>query len=357
MIQSTLLKLITNANEKIYLKTFLLDDTLVRYLINIKNLDIRVSIKKDWININCEFIEELFRNDITVLTHDNNESFIIIDNSKFKLDYIEQDISISNLEKCINKDFKNNNSYILKEKLNDYRIRQLINEIKDEYRLISFSMSGIKTYLKKINFATLLKKNSQHKIIADEEKFELYDKNFLNNIPKEKIPERELRKLKAEYDKLMSICDKYNKFGESVKRKYLCGKINRFILVDQKDIYKINKEIDQINNLNKNINDRYFDSLMDKFYDNFVNKLNEVLKRHYIHENKNVEDFKKEVKNSIPKAKTIREKIKIDNYMILELSREMLLSQDIIRQLKNFHISNDAKDKLNELENLLKEIN
>ncbi|EKQ54569.1 MULTISPECIES: hypothetical protein [unclassified Clostridium] len=353
-MQSALLKLITDANERIYLKTLLLDNTIVKLIINKKNVDIKVSIKRDWVNLNCEFIEELFRNDIIILTHDDNESFVIIDKYQYRIDYIEQNIRKDILEKSIKKNFRNNSLCISEEDINAYKVNKLINEIKDEFRLVSFSMSGIKIYLKKINFASLLKKNSQHKIIADEEKFELYDKNFLNNKLKEEISEDEFIKLKAEYDKLIKICDKFNRFGEITKRKYLCGKIYKFILVNQEDVYKITREINQINNLNKNINDKYFDFLMDKFYGNFVSKLNEILKRHYIHDNKDVENFKKEVRNTIPKAKIIKEKIKINNYMILELSREMLLNQEVIQQLKSFQISDNIKDKLNKLENLLK---
>lgn len=90
------------------------------------------------------------------------------------------------------------------------------------------------------------------------------------------------------------------------------------------------KDINQINNINKNINEQYFNSLMDQFYENFNSKLQKVLKRHYVETNAEVENFKIKIRDNLPKAEIIKEKIKIDNFMILELSREMLLDEKVI---------------------------
>ena len=263
-------------------------------------------------------------------------------------------MSEDTLEKLIKKSFENNNLYLSKELINNYKANRLINEIKDEFRLISFSKSGTKVYQRKINFASLLKKQSKQKVVADEEKFELYDKNFLNNKLKKSKSEDEFNNIKKEYDNLMKICSRFSAFGDNIKTKYSCGKFYKFILVNKIDLDIIIKDINKINSINKNINPRYFDMLMDEFYENFKAKLAEVLKRHHIYDNRDVENFKKDVKNNIPRAKAIKDKIKIDNFMILELSREMLLDEKVIRKLKSFDISDDIKEKLNQLENIIK---
>lgn len=109
---------------------------------------------------------------------------------------------------------------------------RLINEIKDEFRLISFSKTGIKMYQRKINFASLLKKQSKQEAIADEEKFELYDRKFLNDELKNKtsISEDEFNNFKKEYDNLIKICSIFNAFGDNIKTKYSCGKFYKFTL-------------------------------------------------------------------------------------------------------------------------------
>lgn len=354
-MQSSLLKIITNANERIYLKTFLLDDKIVNYLINTRNIDIKVSIKNEWMNTNVEFIEKLFKNDIPIFIHDDNESFVIIDDYKIKLDYIDENVNIDIMEKLIKKSFKNKRLYLSKEKINNYKVNRLISEIKDEFRLISFSMTGTKVYQRKINFASLLKKQSKQEVIADEEKFELYDKKFLNSVLKAHKSKEEFSNLEREYHNLIEICNKFNSFGEKIKTEYSCGKFDKFILINQENANKIIQDINSINKINKNINERYFNILMYEFYKNFASKLRQVLKRHYVHDNRDVENFKKKIKNNIPKAQTIKEKIKIDDFMILELSREMLLKQETIRKLKTFHIPDYIKDKLDELEKLLEE--
>lgn len=353
-MKSKLLKLITNASERVYLKTFLLDNKIVYYLINVNNMDIRISIHKDCISENSEFIELLLEKNIPIFTHDDNESFVVIDDCKINLEYVKEKLNRNTLEKLIDKSFKNNNFYFSKEFENDYKLGRLINEIKDEFRLIIFSKTGTKVYQRKINFASLLKKQSKQKVVADEEKFELYDKKFLNNKLKNEKSENEFNNLKKEYDNLMELCGRYNVFGDNIKTKYSCGKFNKFILVDKNNINNIIKDINKINSINKNINERYFNRLMDEFYKNFEAKLAEVLKRHDIYDNIDVENFKKKVKNNIPKAKIIKEKIKIDNFMILQLSREMLLDENFIRKLKTFSISDNIKDKLNQLEIIIK---
>lgn len=357
-MKSKLLKIITDANKRIYLKIFFLDDKTVDYLINAKNIDIKVSIQKNWINTNCEFIEKLFKNEIPIFIYDDNESFVIVDDQKIKLDYIEENVKEYALKKLINKNFKNTNLYSSTEVIYIDKVTRLINEIKDEFRLISFSKTGIKIHQRKINFASLLKKQSKQEAIADEEKFELYDKEFLNNELKNRtsISEDEFDNLKKEYDNLIKICSKFNAFGDNIKTKYSCGKFDKFILVEKNYINNITKDINEINNINKNINEQYFNSLMDNFYENFNFKLQKVLKRHYVETNAEVENFKIKTRDNLPKAETIKEKIKIDNFMILELSREMLLDEKVIGKLKSFHLSDNIKEKLNQLENLIKEI-
>lgn len=353
-MESRVFKLVTKASERIYVKTFLLDDKLTDYLINIHNLDIKVSIHKKLINTNNEFIEILLKNNIPIYTHDEEDEFIIIDNNKFNLKYVKENTNDEKLENIISLNFNNNNLYMSDELLIGYKLDRLVKDIKEEFRLIVFSKSGTKVYMRKINFASVLKKQSKQKVVADEEKFELYDKNFLYNDLKNLKSEEDFNNLKKEYNNLMELCKKYNVFGDNLKTKYLCGKFDRFILVEKNSIDKIIKDIEKINSINKNINENYFNILMDEFYRNFESKLIEVLKRHDIYDNKDVEDFKKKVKDNIPKAKMIKDKIKIDNFMIIELSREMLLDEKIIRKLKSFNISDKIKDKLNELENTIK---
>lgn len=353
-MKSKLLKPITNASKRICIKTFLLDDKLVDYLIKTKDVDIRIAIHDDWINKNIKYLEKLLENKIPIFIHNDIESFIIIDDSEMNLECVEEEVKKSTLEKLIKKNFENDKLLLSKEMADKYKLDILINEIKDEFRLVIFSKTGTKVYKRKINFASLLKKQSKQKVVADEEKFELYDKKFLSNNLKNSLSEDEFNNLKKEYDNLMELCSKYNVFGDNIKNKYSCGKFNKFILVDKSNISNIIKDINKINNINKNINERCFNILMDEFYKNFELKLSEVLKRHDIYDNMDVENFKKRIKGKIPKAKTIKENIKIDNFMILELSREMLLDEKIIRKLKSFIISDEVKDKLNQLENLIK---
>ena len=354
-MQSSLIKIITNANERIYIKTFLLDDKVVNYLINTKNIDIKVSIKNEWLDANDKFIEELFKNDISIFVHDDNESFVIIDDYKIKLDYAKENMNLGTLDKLINRNFKSRNAYLAEDEINNYRINRLVTEIKSEFRLISFSMAGTKIYQRKINFSPLLKKQSKQEVIADEEKFELYDKRFLNNKLKAHKPKKEFSNLEKEYYNLVEICNRFNAFKDEIKNKYSCGKFDKFILISQENINKIIKDINKMNKINKNINERYFNILMNEFYKNFESKLREVLRKHYIHDNKDVENFKKKIRDNIPKAQTIKEKIKIDNFIILELSREMLLNEKVIKQFKEFNIPNYIKDKFSQLEKLLEE--
>lgn len=352
----SLLDILLKANKRIYFKTFFLNEDIVEALINKKAIDIRVSIDNKIVNENYELIEVLFKNDILVSTHYEKEYLIIVDDEEFKLDYTEEKIKEDDLGVVIEYNFnKNSNLDDIENKVLQHRIDGLIKKIKDEFRLIDFSMSGIKIYNKQINFAKLLKGNSTHSIIADEEKFDFFDNKFIVKKIYESKGEEKNRyeALLKEYENLKELCTRISNLGKKIKERYSVGKFNRFNVINRKNIKSMTNEIKKISVKKSEIDIQIFNELIEVLYKNFEYKLHEVLKRHDIFLNEDVEAFKKSIKQSLPNGQKIIDDIQVNNFIIVEFSKEILCNIEDIGIIKRLSIDEEMKNTLVELELLL----
>lgn len=87
-------------------------------------------------------------------------------------------------------------------------------------------------------------------------------------------------------------------------------------------------------------------------YINFNNKLNKVLKRHYVDNATDVENLKKKVKSRLKDAREIVNSIEITTEVALEFSVEFFERHENIKKLKNMNMPIDIKETIEEIERI-----
>lgn len=312
------------------------------------------------VETNYLLIEKLFTNDISVFVHDDKEYILIVDDRNYILNFNINEVEDDTVDRLISNNFKKENCL---EKINvlavDKYYTALVDKLKNELRLLKFSISGIRIYNKPINFAELLKRNSVHKTIPDIEKFYFFDKKFLvDKIESTEDEEKELYSIILnEYNKLKKLCNNIEAISKKIKSRYAYGTIDNLYVINASDVNELIKDIKNINNLKRNIDTKVLDKMIAIMYDNFIIKLNDVLMRHEVFNNTDVERFKTKVKNDIADGSCIIKSIKITQLLILEFSYEFFDDDDNIKKIKLVNFDKEIKEYIEEIERLKSKFN